>query len=118
LEDQDAAIGQTALLDRNATSSLVDAVPKFKLVLDAHWTMSRWSVNLREDIYGPSSQWVSLDGSGEPGTPGVTDTKIGTSPITDHRCRLQSHRLPADRYRRQQFVRLEAATVPTVDNAR
>jgi len=117
LEDQDAAIGQTELLDRNATSSLVDAVPKFKLILDAHWTMSRWSVNLREDIYGPSSQWVSIDGSGEPGTPGVTDTKIGTSPITD----LDVGYKVTDYLRidigANNLFDLKPPTVPTVDNA-
>jgi iron complex outermembrane receptor protein len=79
--DADPAIGQTAILSRNATSSLIDAVPKFKVILDAYWTMSRWSVNLREDIYGPTSQWVSIDGSGT--GPLAVDTKIGTSPITD-----------------------------------
>jgi iron complex outermembrane receptor protein len=72
---------QTTLLSRNATSSLTDATPKFKVVLNAYWTMDQWSVNLREDIYGPTSQWVSLNGSGSGG--GATDTKIGTSPITD-----------------------------------
>jgi len=72
---------QTTLLNRNATSSLTDATPKFKVVLNAYWTMAEWSVNLREDIYGPTSQWVSLNGTGEGG--GATDTKIGTSGVTD-----------------------------------
>ena len=72
---------QTTLLSRNATSSLTNATPKFKVVLNAYWTMDKWSVNLREDIYGPTSQWVSLNGSGT--GDGATDTKIGTSPITD-----------------------------------
>ncbi|MGD0865866.1 MAG: TonB-dependent receptor [Rhizomicrobium sp.] len=79
--DYNAAFDQTALLSRNATSSLVDATPKFKVVLNAHWIMDKWSVNLREDIYGPTSQWVSIDGSGT--GPLAVDTKIGTSPVTD-----------------------------------
>jgi iron complex outermembrane receptor protein len=79
--DVNTSIGQTALLSRTATSSLTDATPKFKIVLDAYWTEARWSVNLREDIYGPTSQWVSLDGSGT--GPLAVDTKIGTTPITD-----------------------------------
>jgi iron complex outermembrane receptor protein len=81
LIDQDAAIGQTAILSRNATSSLVNAVPKFKVILNAYWTLAQWSVNLREDIYGPTSQWVSIDGSGT--GPLAVDTKIPTSPVTD-----------------------------------
>jgi iron complex outermembrane receptor protein len=60
---------------------LTDATPKFKFVLGAFWTMSRWSVNLREEIYGPSSQWVSLNGSGVGG--GASHLMIGTAPITD-----------------------------------
>jgi iron complex outermembrane receptor protein len=72
---------QTTLLSRYATSSLTSATPKFKLVLNGYWTLAQWSVNLREDIYGPTSQWVSLNGSGSGG--GATDTKIGTSPVTD-----------------------------------
>jgi iron complex outermembrane receptor protein len=75
------SIGQTALLGPNATSSLTSATPKFKFVLAAFWRKDKWSVNLREDIYGPVSEWVSLDGSGA--STGATDVRMGTSGITD-----------------------------------
>lgn len=76
-----ASIGQTALLSPNATSSLTDATPKFKFVLAAFWRKDKWSINLREEIFGPVSQWVSLDGSGS--STGATDVKMGTTGITD-----------------------------------
>jgi iron complex outermembrane receptor protein len=79
--DYNASIGQTALLSRNATSALTNSTPKFKVVLNALWKLDRWSVNLREDLYGPSSQWVSLDGSGT--GPNAADLKVGTAFITD-----------------------------------
>jgi iron complex outermembrane receptor protein len=79
--DADAAIGQTSLLSPNATSSLTTATPKYKFVLGGYWTLSQWSVNLREEIYGPTSQFVSLDGSGTGN--GATLLSIPTTPITD-----------------------------------
>ena len=80
-EDSDAAISQTALLSRNATSSITSATPKFKIVLGGYWTMSQWSVNLSETIYGQQSQWVSLDGSGNGAS--ATLLKNPTAAITN-----------------------------------
>jgi iron complex outermembrane receptor protein len=77
------AIGQTTLLGPTALSLLTTAPPKTKVVLGAYWTLARWSVNLRETIYGPSSEIVSTDGTGNNGiverigTTGVTDLDIG-----------------------------------------
>ena len=79
--DVNVSISQTALLSRNATSSLTSATPKFKLILGGFWSLDAWSVNLQEDIYGPTSQWVSLDGSGN-GSNAVL-LKIPTSPVTN-----------------------------------
>ena len=79
-----AAFGQTALLDANALSALKTSTPKEKAILQAYWTLDKWSVNLRETVYGESSQLTSFDGSGEgpnafkavvPAT-GITDIEI------------------------------------------
>jgi iron complex outermembrane recepter protein len=78
------AAGQTVLLGPFALTGLTDATPKEKLILDAYATYSKWSVNLRESIYGPSSQTVSIDitGNSYPGNP-ATIVRIGTTAITD-----------------------------------
>jgi iron complex outermembrane receptor protein len=75
-----AVAAQGALLSVTAISDLTTAAPKAKVTLGAYWTFSRWSVNLRETIYGPTSEIVSPDGTGAP--PNFTD-KIGTTAITD-----------------------------------
>jgi iron complex outermembrane receptor protein len=79
-----AAAGQTVLLGPFALTGLTDSTPKEKLILGAYLTYAKWNVNLRESIYGPSSQIVSLDGTGNsyPGNP-ATLVRIGTTPITD-----------------------------------
>jgi iron complex outermembrane receptor protein len=74
-----AAFGQTAILGPTALSALTTATPKEKVVLGAYWTRSKWSVNLREDVYGPTSEIVSTSGTG---VGGVTEA-IGTTGITD-----------------------------------
>ncbi|MBS0410612.1 MAG: TonB-dependent receptor [Proteobacteria bacterium] len=77
------AWGQTVLLGPTAISQLTTATPKTKVVLGAYWTKGKWSVNLRESIYGPSSEIVSTDGTGNNGTverigaTGITDLDIG-----------------------------------------
>ncbi len=45
--DVNVSISQTALLSRNATSSLTSATPKFKLILGGFWSLDAWSVNLQ-----------------------------------------------------------------------
>jgi iron complex outermembrane receptor protein len=74
-------INQVNLLSRNAITALTTATPKDKVILGAFWTLSKWSVNLRETVYGPSSLQVSLNGSGT--GPGATNLVIGTTAITD-----------------------------------
>ena len=73
------AFGQTTILGPTALSELTTATPKEKVVLGAYYTHSKWSVNLRESIYGPTSEVVSTDGTGNNG---VKET-IGTTAITD-----------------------------------
>jgi len=50
------------LLDQAAISDLETASPKFRLNLGALWKMGMWSVNLREAIYGSSSEYGTEDG--------------------------------------------------------
>jgi iron complex outermembrane receptor protein len=78
------AAHQTLLLGPFVLSGLTDATPKEKLILGAHVTYAEWKVNLRETIYSPSSQMVSLDGTGSsyPGNP-ATNARIGSTAITD-----------------------------------
>ncbi|HEX7761236.1 MAG TPA: TonB-dependent receptor [Caulobacteraceae bacterium] len=73
------AFGQTAIMGPTAVSILETATPKEKLILGAYWSKSKWSVNLRETIYGPSSEVISVSGTG---VNGYTE-KIGTTGITD-----------------------------------
>jgi len=74
-----AAIGQTALLGANAVDTLTTAVPREKVILGAYWTLGKWSVNLRDTVYGESSERYSLDGTGNHGV----RTTIPVTSITD-----------------------------------
>jgi len=75
------SFGQTAFLDASALSALTHGTPKEKFVLQAFWTLGKWSANLRSTIYGPTSELVSFDGSGT--GDGAYDEKIGFTPIFD-----------------------------------
>lgn len=72
--------GQTAILSPTALSALTTGTPREKLILQAYWTLDRWNVNLRETVYGPSSE---LAGNSAPffneqiPTTGITDIDIG-----------------------------------------
>ncbi|HUO11969.1 MAG TPA: TonB-dependent receptor [Caulobacteraceae bacterium] len=79
-----AAAGQTQILTPTALSALTTATPREKVILGAYYSLAKWSVNLRETVYGPSSQLVSVDGTGAsyPGNP-ATDLKIPVTGITD-----------------------------------
>ena len=71
---------QGALLGPTAISDLTTASPREKVTFGALWTMDKWSANLRETVYGSSSEIVSPDGTGAP--PNFND-KIGVKAITD-----------------------------------
>ena len=75
-----ALAAQGALLSVTAISDLTTASPREKVTLGALWTVGKWAVNLRETVYGSSSEIVSPDGTGAP--PNFTD-KIGVKAITD-----------------------------------
>ena len=73
------ASGQTSILGPQALTNLTTATPKWKVVLGAYATHGKWSLNLREAIYGKSSQIVSTDGTGNNG---ITE-EIGVTAVTD-----------------------------------
>jgi iron complex outermembrane receptor protein len=79
------AIGQTVLLGPNAVDTLTTAPPKYKVVLAALWTKDKWSVNLRETVFGETTERYSLDGTGNFAREGVdgATAKIPVSWITD-----------------------------------
>ena len=78
-----SAPGQTTLLGPTALSLLTTATPKEKLILGAYLTHGKWSISARETVYGPSSEIVSTDGTGNNGfkekipVTGITDLDIG-----------------------------------------
>jgi iron complex outermembrane receptor protein len=70
-----AAFGQTDLLSINAKDALTTATPRTKAIANALWTKGRFSINLRETMYGPTSQHYFGDK--------LYLTSIGTTFITD-----------------------------------
>ena len=60
---RNAAYGQASILTQNSLTALLDATPKEKAILSALWTVRRFTVNLRETVYGPSSEFISFTGS-------------------------------------------------------
>jgi iron complex outermembrane receptor protein len=76
-----ADFGQTAFFTANSMSALTTGTPEEKVILNGFWTLGAWSANLRETIYGSSSEEVSFDGSGSGA--GAFDEKIGVTGITD-----------------------------------
>ena len=65
----------TDFLTPNAASALTSSTPREKVILQANWVLNKFSVNLRETVYGPSSQFTA--------TSNPTLLKIGTTGITD-----------------------------------
>ena len=72
-----APISPQPLFDQTSISNLTTASPKEKVSLSALYTTGKWSVNLRETIYGPTSAMYSPDG----GT--YYKNTVPTSAITD-----------------------------------
>ncbi|HEX7945347.1 MAG TPA: TonB-dependent receptor [Phenylobacterium sp.] len=73
------AFGQTFLLGPTAVSYLETAAPRAKVVFGAFYTLDKLTVNLRETVYGKTSEIISFDGTGI----GGRELKIGTTAITD-----------------------------------
>ncbi len=51
------------LLDAAAISDLETASPRYRINLSALWKKGNWTVNLRETLYGPASEFGTEDGS-------------------------------------------------------
>ena len=73
-----AAYGQTAILTPNSYTALTTATPPTKTILQALWTVQKFIVTAREEIYGPTAQYSSNNAVLERiGTTGITDLDIG-----------------------------------------
>ncbi len=73
------AFGQTFLLGPTAVSYLETSTPRGKVVFGAFYTLDKLTVNLRQTVYGKTSQIISFDGTGI----GGRKLQIGTTAITD-----------------------------------
>jgi iron complex outermembrane receptor protein len=74
---QNSAFNQIQLLTVNSISALTTATPKVKTILGALYTVGPFSFNLRETIYGSTSEYLSRTGAT------YTGLFIGTAAITD-----------------------------------
>jgi iron complex outermembrane receptor protein len=72
-----APLAPQALFNQTAISSLETTTPKYRTTLGASWTYDRFSVNLRQTLYGPSSRLESLNGAV------YYKVSIGAAPVTD-----------------------------------
>jgi len=72
-----AQLAPQSFFDKTAISDLETASPKYRGVIGAYWSLDRFSVNLRETVYGPASRLTTRTG-----TP-YYETRIGVTPLTD-----------------------------------
>jgi len=73
------ALGQgpgTSILNAASKSALTDATPPEKAILQALWSLDKWSVNARVTIYGPTSESEILNVNTEPFTENIPTTGI------------------------------------------
>jgi iron complex outermembrane receptor protein len=74
-----SSLGQVAggaLITPDGQSDLVDATPEFKVIMQAYWTLDKWSANLRGTVYGPESELTTDPGNDQPFTESVPTTFI------------------------------------------
>ncbi|MBB3957508.1 TonB-dependent receptor plug domain-containing protein [Novosphingobium sediminicola] len=76
-----ASQGQTKLMTQYAIDALTTASPRVKAIANALWSHGPLKVNLRETMYGVTSQHLSPDGSGQGSSAQLV--RIGTTFITD-----------------------------------
>jgi iron complex outermembrane receptor protein len=79
-----AELAPQSLFDKTAISDLETASPKYRTLLGAYWSLDRFSVNVRETVYGPASRWNTRSGAV------FYETRIGVTPITDLEMAYQS----------------------------
>ena len=75
------AAGQTTALTAASESTLLTGAPKEKAIVSATWNVRKFIVNLREEVYGPSSELTSISGTGTGA--GAYDFVVGATGITD-----------------------------------
>jgi iron complex outermembrane recepter protein len=78
-----AQLAGAQLYNATAISDLTTATPKYIVNLGALWTYGKYTVNLLEKIYGPSSEWENDDGDNPTNSPVYFKSSIGVSPITN-----------------------------------
>ena len=81
-----AQLAGASLFDLTTIGNLETTAPKYRFVLGALWTWGKWSVNLKETLYGPASRYDSRTGCSL--TTGVTSptcfkNEIDATFITD-----------------------------------
>lgn len=76
-------VAPNQLFDATATSDLTVASPRYVVNLGALWTFSKYSVDLVEQIYGPSAETLNDNGDNATGNPEYFRTSVGTTPITN-----------------------------------
>jgi iron complex outermembrane receptor protein len=82
VRDTPTELGGQPLFDATAKSDLTSASPKYVINLSSLLTNGPFSLNLVEQIYGPSSEAQSDFGDAN-GTPTYYTTKISVTPITN-----------------------------------
>ena len=78
-----ATLTGVTLYDATALSDLSTASPRYVIDLGGLWTARRLSVDLKEQIYGPSSEWENDDGDNPANVPLYFKSTINVTPITD-----------------------------------
>jgi iron complex outermembrane receptor protein len=78
-----ALLAGATLYDATAISDLTTATPKYIVNLGALWTYGKYTVNLLQKVYGPSSEWRNDNGDNPTNTPVYFKTRIGVSPVTN-----------------------------------
>ena len=76
---QNIPFGQVSSQTANSASALTTATPQEKVIFQAYWTLDKFSVNLRETVYGPTGQFTptSTPIFEKIGVTGITDIDIG-----------------------------------------
>jgi len=81
---QNPAYGQTTYLTPTALTGITTAVPEEKVIMQGYYSLHKFSLNLRETIYGGTSQYSANNTEYyQIGATGITDIDIGYK-ITDY----------------------------------
>ncbi len=78
-----ARLGGQTLYDTTALSDLTTASPRYVINLGARWRIRKLSVDLTEQIYGPSSEWESDGGDNPANVPEYFKSTIATAALTN-----------------------------------